>query len=93
LLVTGYADVREAVGAMRDGALDYLSKPIDLDELLASVQRATGMCSRCNCFHTLRAPYAWNFSPHTRWIEPRNSVSRCCLFGIRFRLLSPALCS
>jgi DNA-binding NtrC family response regulator len=43
LLVTGYADVREAVGAMRDGALDYLSKPIDLDELLASVQRATGL--------------------------------------------------
>src|SRR4051812_4679201 len=43
LLVTGYADVREAVGAMRDGAVNYLSKPIDLDELLASVQRATGM--------------------------------------------------
>lgn len=43
LLVTGYADVREAVGAMRDGAVDYLSKPIDLDELLANVQRATGL--------------------------------------------------
>jgi DNA-binding NtrC family response regulator len=43
LLVTGYADVREAVGAMRDGAVNYLSKPIDLDELLASVQRATGI--------------------------------------------------
>jgi DNA-binding NtrC family response regulator len=43
LLVTGYADVREAVGAMRDGAVNYLSKPIDLDELLASVQRATGL--------------------------------------------------
>jgi DNA-binding NtrC family response regulator len=45
LLVTGYADVREAVGAMRDGAVNYLSKPIDLDELLASVQRATGMAA------------------------------------------------
>lgn len=43
LLVTGYADVREAVGAMQDGAVNYLSKPIDLDELLASVQRATGI--------------------------------------------------
>jgi len=43
LLVTAYADVREAVGAMRDGAVNYLSKPIDLDELLASVQRATGL--------------------------------------------------
>ncbi|PYI87755.1 MAG: sigma-54-dependent Fis family transcriptional regulator [Verrucomicrobia bacterium] len=43
LLVTAFADTREAVGAMRDGALNYLSKPIDLDELLASVRQATGM--------------------------------------------------
>jgi DNA-binding NtrC family response regulator len=43
LLVTAYADIREAVGAMRDGALNYLAKPIDLDELLATVQQATGM--------------------------------------------------
>jgi len=43
LLVTAYADVRDAVGAMRDGAVNYLSKPIDLDELLASVRQATGL--------------------------------------------------
>jgi len=43
LLVTAYADIREAVGAMRDGALNYLSKPIDLDELLALVRQATGL--------------------------------------------------
>src|SRR4051812_47461788 len=43
LLVTAYADIREAVGAMRDGALNYLAKPIDLDELLATVQQATGL--------------------------------------------------
>ena len=43
LLVTAYADIREAVGAMRDGALNYLAKPIDLDELLATVQQATGI--------------------------------------------------
>ena len=43
LLVTAYADIREAVGAMRDGALNYLAKPIDLDELLVTVQQATGV--------------------------------------------------
>jgi DNA-binding NtrC family response regulator len=43
LLVTAYADIREAVGAMRDGAVNYLAKPIDLDELLATVQYATGV--------------------------------------------------
>jgi DNA-binding NtrC family response regulator len=43
LLVTAYADIREAVVAMRDGALNYLAKPIDLDELLAAVRQATGV--------------------------------------------------
>src|SRR5580698_9763358 len=43
LLVTAYTDVREAVGAIRDGAVDYLAKPIDFDELLAAVRRATGL--------------------------------------------------
>src|SRR5262249_51300746 len=36
-------DVRDAVAAMRDGAVNYLAKPIDLDELLLSVQQATGI--------------------------------------------------
>src|SRR5437868_5022825 len=43
LLVTAFTDVRDAVAAMRDGAVNYLAKPIDLDELLASVQKATGI--------------------------------------------------
>jgi DNA-binding NtrC family response regulator len=43
LLVTAYADIRDAVGAMRDGAVNYLEKPIDLDELLASVRIAVGL--------------------------------------------------
>ena len=45
LLVTAYADIRDAVEAMRDGALNYLAKPIDLDELLATVRAATGLAS------------------------------------------------
>ena len=43
LLVTAYADIREAVGAMRDGAVNYLSKPIDLDELLRIARQAAGL--------------------------------------------------
>ncbi len=43
LLVTAYADIRDAVIAMRDGALNYLAKPIDLDELLATVRQNTGV--------------------------------------------------
>ena len=41
LLVTAFADIRSAVAAMRDGAVNYLAKPIDLDELIATVRLAT----------------------------------------------------
>ena len=41
LLVTAFADIRSAVSAMRDGAVNYLAKPIDLDELIATVRLAT----------------------------------------------------
>ena len=42
ILVSAYADVRDAVNAMRDGALNYLAKPIDLDELRALASAALG---------------------------------------------------
>jgi len=42
LLITGYTDVRDAVRAMKDGAVDYLAKPVDLDELLAAIGDALG---------------------------------------------------
>ena len=43
LLITAYPDVRDAVHAMRDGAVNYLEKPIDLDELLNSVLDTVGI--------------------------------------------------
>jgi DNA-binding NtrC family response regulator len=42
LLVTAYADIRDAVEAMRDGAANYLEKPIDFEELMDSVRMALG---------------------------------------------------
>jgi DNA-binding NtrC family response regulator len=37
LFITAFPDVRDAVNAMRDGAANYLEKPIDLNEMLDSV--------------------------------------------------------
>ncbi|NOY74887.1 MAG: sigma-54-dependent Fis family transcriptional regulator [Kiritimatiellaeota bacterium] len=37
LLVTAFPEVREAVSALKMGAVDYLEKPVDLDELTAAV--------------------------------------------------------
>lgn len=43
LMVTAFPDIRGAVDAMRDGAVNYLEKPIDLDELLTTVRQALGL--------------------------------------------------
>ena len=40
LLVTGFASIRNAVEAMRLGALDYMAKPVDTKELLHRVAQA-----------------------------------------------------
>ena len=40
VFITGHGDIPTAVGAMKKGAVDFLSKPFDDDELLRAVQRA-----------------------------------------------------
>ena len=45
VLITAYADVRQAVAAVKSGADDYLSKPIDLEELKVAVYDALGIHS------------------------------------------------
>ena len=42
MLVTGFATVDTAVAAMRQGAVYYLAKPVNLDELRATVARLAG---------------------------------------------------
>jgi len=40
IVITGYADLDHAVGALRAGAYDFLSKPIEANRLLPAVRRA-----------------------------------------------------
>jgi len=40
IILTGHGTVESAVTAMRDGAWDFLSKPVDLDHLSLKVKRA-----------------------------------------------------
>jgi DNA-binding NtrC family response regulator len=46
VLMTGYATVDTAVEAIKLGAMDYLSKPIDLEKLLAIIQLVL-VCREC----------------------------------------------
>jgi two-component system response regulator HydG len=40
VLITGYGDVKTAVEAIKEGAFDYLTKPVDMGELRAIVDKA-----------------------------------------------------
>ena len=40
IMITGYGDVEMAVEAMKNGAHDFITKPLDFDNLTASLERA-----------------------------------------------------
>lgn len=40
IVMTAYGSIQDAVSAMKDGALDFLAKPVDPDHLLLLVERA-----------------------------------------------------
>ena len=40
IFITGYGDIATSVKAMKHGAVDFLTKPVDDEELLAAVERA-----------------------------------------------------
>lgn len=40
ILITNYSDIRTAVKSMKMGAFEYITKPIQPDELLLTVQQA-----------------------------------------------------
>jgi signal transduction histidine kinase len=40
VILTGFGDMKSAVEAMRAGAYDYLTKPVDLDRLLQTLRQA-----------------------------------------------------
>ncbi|MET0360287.1 MAG: sigma-54 dependent transcriptional regulator [Sphingobium sp.] len=41
ILMTGHGDIEMAVSAMRNGAWDFITKPVGLDMLVAALRRAT----------------------------------------------------
>ncbi|WP_020208307.1 sigma-54-dependent transcriptional regulator [Gilvimarinus chinensis] len=45
LIMTSYASLRSAVDSMRMGAVDYIAKPFDHDEMVSAVKRVIGKAS------------------------------------------------
>ncbi|HEY7885273.1 MAG TPA: response regulator, partial [Cellvibrionaceae bacterium] len=48
LIMTSYASLRSAVDSMRMGAVDYIAKPFDHDEMINAVKRVIGKVSAAN---------------------------------------------
>ena len=40
IMITGYGDIESAVDAMKNGAMDFLTKPVDFGQLEKSIKRA-----------------------------------------------------
>ena len=55
LMMTGYGTVETAVQALKNGAYDYLTKPVDPDELSHTVESIVEPGVRiCTCAKVLR---------------------------------------
>jgi DNA-binding NtrC family response regulator len=48
IVMTAHGEISDAVNAIKQGAIDYLKKPIDLEELLLSVQKAEASAIQSN---------------------------------------------
>lgn len=55
VFITGYATVATSVEAMKAGAVDFLEKPFDADELMAAVERALALHTERRTKHAERS--------------------------------------
>lgn len=58
VLITAFGTISDAVEAMKAGAYDYLTKPVDPDRLVMTVQRAAERCALAREVRDLRAQMA-----------------------------------
>lgn len=64
IIMTGYADIQSAVQAMKSGALDYVAKPVNPDELLKKISEA------------LQTPQTTREEPHHTHNEKRTTPEK-----------------
>ena len=88
VLVSGYGDVPSTVRAMRLGALDFLTKPIDEDTLLEAVRRANEKSTASWLKHAERA----NLNARLARLTPRErQVANLVVSGMLNRQVADAI--
>jgi len=63
ILMTAQNTMRNAIGAMKNGAFDYITKPFDLDEVLVLVKRAIDSRKLTRDFRELKEEVKKRFEP------------------------------
>ncbi len=58
VVMTAYGSIQDAVTAMKEGAMDFLAKPVDPDHLLLMVQRALAQRRMLNDYFILKQELA-----------------------------------
>ena len=58
IMVSGKGEIEDAVAAMKDGAFDYISKPVERDELVARVHQACWAAKLVRDLHEYPGPVA-----------------------------------
>lgn len=65
VMITGYGEVSQSVEAMRMGAVDYVLKPFNIDELFLRVERAFKEKGLAHSIDRLQGNYIEVFEPDT----------------------------
>lgn len=86
IVMTNYAEVQNAVLAMKSGAADYIAKPIQPDILLSKIKDALQNAEKTTTNHTTSTPQHHNtnnttttpqpLNPSPRYIEGKSDASR-----------------
>ena len=76
ILMTAQNTMRNAIGAMKSGAFDYITKPFDLDEVLVLVKRALDSRKLTRDFRELKEEVKKRFEPGVNIIGTSSSMQR-----------------
>jgi two-component system, NtrC family, nitrogen regulation response regulator GlnG len=74
IVMTAQNTMRNAIGAMKNGAFDYITKPFDLDEALVLVKRAVDSRKLSRDFRELKEEIKKRFEPGVNIIGTSSSM-------------------
>lgn len=75
LLITAYASISESVEAMREGAVDYLVKPFEAEQLVNAATQFAGCIQRSKCEPVAIAPSSQQLLQLARRVAQSDSTA------------------